>query len=150
VPMEPVAVVDAAIDAIRPVMDANGLLFDVHLDRTVARTIRGDAARIQQIIGNLLSNAAKFTPQGGRIVLDMHYSEAWLEIAVSDTGQGMSPEFIPFAFDRFKQAHTGTPRGHEGLGLGLAISRELAQLHGGTLVAQSEGLGRGSTFTLRL
>lgn len=150
VPFDPAALVEAAVDAIRPAMDAKGVQLFADIDRTSPRAIRGDSARVQQIVGNLLSNAAKFTPQGGRVVIAMHYSERCLEIDVSDTGEGMAPEFIPVAFDRFRQAHTngGPPR--SGLGLGLAISRQLAQLHGGTLDAHSEGLGRGSTFTLRL
>jgi len=149
VPMKPAGVIDAAIDAIRPAMNAKGIHFETHVDRT-ARTIHGDVARIQQIIGNLLSNAAKFTPNGGRVVLDMRYSERWLEISVSDTGEGMSAEFIPYAFDRFRQADSRSRRARSGLGLGLAISRQLAQLHGGTLEARSEGPGRGSTFKLCL
>ncbi len=148
--MEPAAVVAAAADAIRPVMNARGIGFEVHVDRTAAGAIVGDAARIQQIVGNLLSNAAKFTPRGGRVTLDLKYTDQWIEIVVSDTGEGMSADFIPFAFDRFRQAHTGNQRGRSGLGLGLAISRQLAQLHGGTLEAHSEGRGRGSTFTLRI
>lgn len=148
--MQPAAVVDAAVDAIRPVMDASGIQFEVHVDRTAAGATVGDAARIQQIIGNLLSNAAKFTPRGGRVTLDLKYTDQWIEILVSDTGEGMSADFIPFAFDRFRQAESANTRARGGLGLGLAISRQLAELHGGTLEAHSEGRGRGSTFTLRV
>jgi CheY-like chemotaxis protein len=131
-------------------MDAKGVQFRVDVDRTTTRAIRGDAARIQQIIGNVLSNAVKFTPQGGRVVLAMRYAGRWLEIEVRDTGEGMSPDFIPFAFDRFRQADATTTRRYTGLGLGLSIVKHLTELHGGNVQVASQGPGRGATFTVSL
>lgn len=119
------------------------------LDRPTA-SIRADRGRIQQVVLNLLNNAVKFTPSGGGVIVRVQRVEASLEIRVGDTGQGISPEFLPHVFERFRQAESGTTRMHGGLGLGLAISRELVELHGGTIRAESPGKGQGATVTVKL
>src|SRR5262249_47542701 len=110
----------------------------------------GDPERLQQILNNLLGNAIKFTPGAGRITLSLERSETTAEIAVSDTGKGISPAFLPHVFDRFRQGDSSTTRSHGGLGLGLAIVRKLALLHGGSVRADSAGEGLGATFTVTL
>jgi CheY-like chemotaxis protein len=112
--------------------------------------VRGDAHRLQQILGNLLGNAIKFTPRGGRIVVSGVASPSHVDISVRDTGVGIRPALIERIFDRFSQADTSMTRSHGGLGLGLAIANELSELHGGSLSAFSAGEGQGATFTLRL
>jgi signal transduction histidine kinase/ActR/RegA family two-component response regulator len=112
--------------------------------------VRGDPARLEQVLWNLLANAIKFTPAGGRVDLFIERSEHRVEIRVVDTGQGISPDFLPHVFERFLQAEGATTRRHGGLGVGLAIVRQLVQLHGGTVRADSEGPGRGATFTIHL
>ena len=113
-------------------------------------TALADSARLQQMAGNLLSNAIKFTPAGGRIHVDVRRAGAHVQIHVSDTGVGIRPDFLPHLFERFRQADASTTRNHSGLGLGLAITRHLAELHGGTVAAASDGPGRGATFTVSL
>jgi CheY-like chemotaxis protein len=113
-------------------------------------TIVGDADRLQQVVWNLLSNSVKFTPKGGRVMVRVHRTESYVEITVADTGQGISAEFLPFVFDRFRQADPSFTRKAAGLGLGLAIVRSLVQLHGGTVTAHSGGQGAGATFVVRL
>jgi CheY-like chemotaxis protein len=115
-----------------------------------AGVVRGDPARLQQVLWNLISNAVKFTPAGGRITVTVRRTESHVELAVTDTGIGISPEFLNHVFDRFRQADPSTTRRHGGLGLGLSIARHLTELHGGTLEAASDGLDRGATFTVRL
>jgi CheY-like chemotaxis protein/anti-sigma regulatory factor (Ser/Thr protein kinase) len=134
---------------VRPAADANGIRLQTVLD-TETGTIAGDPARLQQVVWNLVSNAVKFTPKGGRIHVSLERVNSHVEIAVSDTGQGVSPEFLPHLFERFQQAETGTNRTHGGLGLGLAIVRHIVELHGGTVFAESPGEGKGTTFTVRL
>jgi CheY-like chemotaxis protein/anti-sigma regulatory factor (Ser/Thr protein kinase) len=112
--------------------------------------VRGDAGRLQQVVWNLLSNAIKFTPEGGRVAVSLRRVDHKVEVRITDSGQGISAEFLPHVFDRFRQANSTTTRRHGGLGLGLAIVRHLVELHGGTVRADSDGDGRGSTFTLRL
>jgi len=144
-----VPVVENAINVVRPTADAKGIKIETYFDSTPA-TISGDANRLQQVVWNLLSNAVKFTHSGGRVCVKVSVAGPAVEISVSDTGQGISKEFLPFVFDRFRQADSTTTRQHGGLGLGLAIARHLVEIHGGTIEAQSLGEGRGSTFKIRL
>src|SRR6202008_1167700 len=116
----------------------------------LSTSISGDADRLQQILWNLLSNAIKFTPRGGKVQLRLSRVNSHVEITVSDTGRGIAPEFLPYVFERFRQADASFSREHGGLGLGLAIARQLAELHGGTITAASGGINRGATFTLKL
>lgn len=141
--------INAGIDAVRPAADARDITLDVQLDPTAGRA-SCDATRIQQIVWNLLSNAIKFTPKGGavRVILDRERSSS--RITVSDNGQGISPELLPYVFDRFRQADSSTRRQFGGLGLGLSIVKHLAEMHGGTVEAHSAGEGQGATFTVRL
>jgi signal transduction histidine kinase/ActR/RegA family two-component response regulator len=150
--MEPVdafAVINAAIDSAQLAADSKEIQLAVILDPS-ARRVSGDAIRLQQIVWNLLSNAIKFTPSGGRVEIRLERVETEAQIRVSDTGQGISQEFLPFIFDRFRQADGTSTRRHGGLGLGLAIVRHLVELHGGTVRADSPGEGLGSTFSVRL
>jgi CheY-like chemotaxis protein len=117
---------------------------------TGAISIPGDPVRLQQVVWNLLSNAIKFTPRGGRVQIRSERVNSHLEIVVSDTGQGISHDFLPHVFDRFRQADQKTSRQHGGMGLGLAIVRHLVEMHGGTVSANSEGEGKGATFTVML
>jgi CheY-like chemotaxis protein len=110
----------------------------------------GDAARLQQILWNLLSNAIKFTPPGGHVYLDLKTAGQELELSVRDTGVGIAPDFLPYVFERFRQADSSTTRTHSGVGLGLAIVRHLVELHGGRISAHSEGADRGALFVVRL
>lgn len=148
-PVEINKVVEEAIDSVRPTADAKGVKLQAILD-TKINLVSGDAHRLQQVIWNLLSNAIKFTPKGGRVHVTLSRINSHIEIAVSDTGQGISSEFLPYVFERFRQADNSITRSYGGLGLGLAIVRHLTELHGGSVVAHSEGLGKGATFTLRL
>src|SRR5262249_6664797 len=116
----------------------------------LADQLRADEARLQQIIWNLLSNSVKFTDRGGSIRIGIRRNESATEIVVSDNGQGIREEFLPFVFDRFQQADSSITRKHGGLGLGLAISRHLVELHGGTIEVSSPGEGLGATFKVRL
>ncbi|MBK6315853.1 MAG: PAS domain-containing protein [Blastocatellia bacterium] len=148
-PIDIAAVVDAAVDVVRPAADAKGIqllrVFDPELD-----VITGDADRLQQVMWNLLSNAVRFTPNGGQVVVRLERVDPVVRIQVSDTGKGIAPEFLPQAFNRFDQADRSSTRRHGGLGLGLSLARYLVEAHGGTIVAESEGEGLGSTFTVCL
>src|SRR5215212_373706 len=148
-PLEVVPVVENAINVVRPTADAKGIKIETYFDAASAR-ISGDANRLQQVVWNLLSNAVKFTDSGGRVCLKVLQVGTTVEIRVSDTGQGISKEFLPYVFDRFRQADSTTTRHHGGLGLGLAIARHLIEIHGGTIRAESQGDGRGATFTIKL
>jgi signal transduction histidine kinase/DNA-binding response OmpR family regulator len=148
-PVELSAVVEAAIDSIRPSADAKGVRLQPIID-SEANPVLGDASRIQQIVWNILSNAVKFTPRGGRIQVVLERVNSSVEISVRDTGQGISREFLPYVFERFLQADSSSARQYGGLGLGLAIVRHLTELHGGTVSASSPGEGRGATFTITL
>ncbi|HEU4768095.1 MAG TPA: ATP-binding protein [Pyrinomonadaceae bacterium] len=148
-PADPHSFIDAAVEAVRPAADAKGVHVQKVID-TGAVTIPGDPVRLQQIVWNLLSNAIKFTPRGGRVQIRSERVNSHLEIVVSDTGQGISPDFLPHVFDRFRQADQKTSRQHGGMGLGLAIVRHLVEMHGGTVRAMSEGIGNGATFTVML
>ena len=165
------ALIEAAIDTIRPAANAKEIQIEFLSDSSVD-SILGDANRLQQVVWNLLSNAIKFTPKGGRVVVRLltvmeyevqdiaHGQELLLsgtqsptpyaQIQVSDTGQGINPDFLPYVFERFRQADSSTTRSHSGLGIGLAIVRHLVELHGGRVQAQSPGLGKGATFIVNL
>lgn len=142
-------IVSAAIDSIRPAADAKGIRLQPILD-TTAGPILGDADRLQQIVWNLLTNAVKFTPRGGRIQVQLQRVNSHVEIVVADSGSGISKEFLPHVFDRFRQGDASTTRLHGGLGLGLSIVRQLVDLHGGSVSVKSEGEGKGATFTISL
>jgi signal transduction histidine kinase/CHASE1-domain containing sensor protein/ActR/RegA family two-component response regulator len=148
-PMEVVPVIENAINVIRPTADAKGIRIETYFDAKPAM-ISGDAHRLQQVVWNLLSNAVKFTDSGGRVCVKVLAVGSAVEIRVSDTGQGISPEFLPYVFERFTQADSTTTRQHGGLGLGLAIARHLVEIHGGSIKAESLGEGRGATFRIRL
>jgi CheY-like chemotaxis protein len=143
------AVVQAAMDTVRPAAEAKGILLEWKSDLPDKR-FTGDPDRLQQIVWNLLSNAIKFTPKGGRVGITTSQIDSHVEIHVSDTGQGIAPDFLAHVFDRFRQADGTSTRRHGGLGLGLAIVRHLVELHGGTVHADSKGDGQGSEFTVRL
>lgn len=148
-PVDPNSFIAAAIEAVRPGADAKGVRLQRIMDTGVV-TVSGDPIRLQQVVWNLLSNAIKFTPRGGRVQVRLERVNSHIEIAVSDSGSGIAPEFLPFVFDRFRQADQRTTRQHGGLGLGLAIVRHLVELHGGSVRAESAGAGQGSTFTVLL
>jgi PAS domain S-box-containing protein len=148
-PSDPNSFIDAAVDAVKPAAEAKGVRVQKVVD-TGAVSIPGDPVRLQQVVWNLLSNAIKFTPRGGRVQIRSERVNSHLEIVVSDTGQGISADFLPHVFDRFRQADQKTSRQHGGMGLGLAIVRHLVELHGGTVSAASEGEGKGATFTVML
>jgi PAS domain S-box-containing protein len=142
-------VISAAVDAVRPSADAKRLRLSVMLGGKVGRT-RGDPNRLQQVFWNLLTNAVKFTPADGRIDVVLERVNSHVEISVADTGMGIKPEFLPFVFDRFRQADASTTRRHGGLGLGLSIVKHLAELHGGSVRVKSAGENQGSTFIVAL
>src|SRR5690349_368040 len=142
-------IVNAAIDSIRPAADAKGIRLQTMLDPSAGQ-ISGDADRLQQIVWNLLTNAVKFTPKDGRIQVKVQRIDSHVEVVVSDSGIGISKEFLPYVFDRFRQADASTTRIHGGLGLGLSIVHQLVDLHGGTASVHSEGEGQGATFTITL
>lgn len=142
-------VIQAAVDAIRPAADAKEIRLQMVLDPR-AGPISGDPNRLQQVVWNLLSNAVRFTPKGGRVQVLLERINSHVDITVSDTGKGISSDFLPYVFDRFRQADSSFTRTHGGLGLGLAIVRQLVELHGGTVEAQSAGEGYGATFTVKL
>jgi len=148
-PVDLVAVVDAALDAVRPALEAKQIRIETTIDAGL-RIISGDADRLQQVVWNLLSNAAKFTPTGGKIDVRVSYDESYVQISVSDTGPGIDPAFLPHVFERFRQADGSTTRTHGGLGLGLAIVRHLVELHGGTITAENRNEGPGAVFSLKL
>ena len=148
-PIEVTPVVQNAINVVRPTADAKGIRIETQIDNTPAM-VSGDANRLQQVIWNLLSNAVKFTNSGGRVQVKVSQANSAVEISVTDTGQGIRREFLPYVFDRFSQADSTTTRHHGGLGLGLAIARHLVEIHGGTIRASSRGEGEGATFTITL
>jgi PAS domain S-box-containing protein len=142
-------IVNAAVDSIRPAADAKNIRLQTMLD-PAAGPISGDADRLQQVVWNLLTNAVKFTPKGGRIQVKVQRIDSHVEIVVSDSGVGISKEFLPYVFDRFRQADASSTRIHGGLGLGLSIVHQLIDLHGGSVSVRSEGEGKGATFTVVL
>ena len=149
VTVDPRRVVEAALETMHPAAQAKGLKIIPLLD-VGAGTVRGDFARLQQVVCNLLSNAIKFTDQGGQIEVCLARRNGEVEISISDSGQGISPEFLPLVFDRFRQEDGSISRRHGGLGLGLAIVRHLVELHAGSVDAQSAGEGLGARFVVRL
>ncbi len=148
-PLALASVIEAALDTVRPAADARAIRLEVVTDPQPG-CVSGDPDRLQQIVWNLLINAIKFTPRGGRVRVALRPVNAHVELSVSDTGQGIAAEFLPHVFDRFRQGDSSTTRAHGGLGLGLSIVRHLIELHGGTVVADSRGLGAGATFTVQL
>ncbi len=142
-------VVEAAVESIRPAAEAKGIRLALVLDRN-AGMVSGDAERLQQVVWNLLSNAIKFTPRGGQVQVRLQAINAHVELAVSDTGQGIAPDFLPHVFERFRQADSSSTRAHGGLGLGLAIVRHLVELHGGYVRVESPGEDKGATFIVTL
>ena len=140
---------ESALESIRPAAEAKQIHIEVESE-PYATVVTGDADRLQQVFWNLLSNAVKFTPRGGQVEVKVARVESQLEMAFSDTGAGISREFLPYIFDRFTQADTTSARSHTGLGLGLAIVRHIIELHGGTVSAESKGLGKGATFRITL
>lgn len=148
-PADPKLFIEAAVEAVRPAAEAKGVRVQKVID-TGPVSIPGDPVRLQQVVWNLLSNAIKFTPRGGRVQIRSERVNSHLEIVVTDTGQGISSDFLPHVFDRFRQADQKTSRQHGGMGLGLAIVRHLVELHGGTVNASSDGEGLGATFTVSL
>jgi len=142
------SVIDGAVTAVRPTADAKSIVLATSLED--CRSVNADPARLQQVAWNLLTNAIKFTPRGGRVAVAVRESGGQVEISVSDNGQGIKSEFLAFVFDRFRQADASTTRRHGGLGLGLSIVKSLVELHGGSVDVQSPGEGQGSTFFVRL
>jgi PAS domain S-box-containing protein len=147
--IEFVSVIKAAIDAVQHAAKAKEIQLQMVID-PAANHIQGDEARLQQVIWNLLSNAVKFTAKGGLVQVKLERKDSMAHITVSDTGEGINPEFLPYVFDRFQQADGTTTRRHGGLGLGLAIARHIVEMHGGTIGVHSAGLGQGANFTVRL
>jgi PAS domain S-box-containing protein len=147
--VELIPVINTVIEDIQPLAQAKSIQLDFALDASVGQ-IRGDSARLQQVVWNLLSNAIKFTPEGGQVQLQLEQLNGLAQITVSDTGQGISPDFLPHVFDRFRQADSSITRSHKGLGLGLAIVYRLVEMHNGVVYATSDGIGQGSTFVVQL
>jgi len=142
-------VVEDALDGIRPAAEAKNIRLQPVL-ASPGGPVSGDPDRLQQVVWNLLSNAVKFTPKGGRVQIQLQRVSSHVELLVSDTGQGIQPELLPYIFDRLRQGDSTSTRAHGGLGLGLALVRHLVELHGGTVFAESPGEGRGATFVVKL
>jgi signal transduction histidine kinase/ActR/RegA family two-component response regulator len=145
----PISFIEAAIRTIQPGADAKGVRIEQMLD-PLAGPVSGDPARLQQIMWNLLSNAVKFTPKNGKVQVVLERVNSHLEITVADTGEGIAPDFLPYVFDRFRQADASSTRKHGGLGLGLAIAKQLVELHGGNIRVKSAGEGKGTSFIVSL
>ncbi|HLL77568.1 MAG TPA: PAS domain S-box protein [Pyrinomonadaceae bacterium] len=148
-PVDLGSVIIAAVEGLRPAAEAKEIRFQLQLD-SPAGQVSGDPDRLQQVAWNLVSNAIKFTPRGGRVLVRLERVRSQVEVAVSDTGRGIAPEFLSHVFERFRQADATTTRVYGGLGLGLSIVRQLVELHGGTVRVESAGEGQGSTFTVSL
>jgi signal transduction histidine kinase len=148
-PVDPAQIVTEAIDSVRFAAEARGVIITCTFENR-PECIVGDPDRLRQIVWNLLSNAVKFTDRGGSVRAVLRADHGEVEIRVEDTGAGIAPEFLPFVFEKFRQQDTGATRTHGGLGLGLAIVRHVVELHGGTIEARSEGVGRGATFVVRI
>jgi signal transduction histidine kinase/ActR/RegA family two-component response regulator len=147
--IKPISFIEAAIETVLPAAQAKGIRIEKILDPHCG-PVSGDPNRMQQVIWNLLSNAVKFTPKGGKVQVVLERVNSHLEISVADTGAGINPQFLPYVFDRFRQADASTTRRYGGLGLGLAIVRQLVELHGGTVKVKSPGEGHGATFIVNL
>jgi PAS domain S-box-containing protein len=141
--------IDNAIESVKPAADGKGLQIEKFID-PLAGPVTGDPGRLQQVLWNLLTNAIKFTPKGGRVHVILQRVNSHVELSVEDSGEGIDPNFLPYLFDRFSQADASTTRTHGGLGLGLSIVRNLVELHGGTICAKSNGRDQGSTFIIQL
>lgn len=148
-PVELAAVIEAAVEVVHAASEAKSIQVDTKLDFRDGLVL-GDSARLQQVVWNLLSNAIKFTPKGGRVQIQLRREDTSVAIAVKDNGEGIDPDFLPHAFDRFRQADASSTRAQGGLGLGLSIVRNLIEMHGGSVRAESQGKGKGSTFTVIL
>ncbi|KAF3887526.1 MULTISPECIES: ATP-binding response regulator [Nostocales] len=148
-PVDLADTIKAAMETVRLAAEAKSIQIETAINITIGK-VAGDSGRIQQIIWNLLANSVKFTPEGGRVEIRLERVGTQTQITVSDTGKGISPDFLPYVFDSFRQADSATTRKFGGLGLGLAIVRHLTELHGGVVTAHSLGEGKGATFTLRL
>ena len=148
-PIDLAVVVEAAVDAIRPAALAKEIEIVTSIEHDQGLVV-GEAVRLQQVIWNLLSNAIKFTPKQGRVEVQLRVAGNDFEVVISDTGEGIDPDFLPFIFERFRQADTSARRKHGGLGVGLSIVRSLVELHGGEIHASSDGPEKGATFTIRL
>jgi signal transduction histidine kinase len=142
-------IVEAAVDAMRPLAESRGVRLTTLIE-SITQPVHGDASRLQQVFANLISNAVKFTPEGGHVQVVVSRVNSHLEVAISDDGKGIEPAFLPHVFERFRQADASAAREHGGLGIGLALVKEIVELHGGTVIARSDGLGRGATFAVRL
>jgi len=148
-PIELVSVIQAAIDAVRPTAEAKNIQIVTVFDAN-AGLVMGEAVRLQQVVWNLLSNAVKFTRKDGQVEVELRAVGPRVEILVRDTGEGIEPEFLPYIFERFRQADTSAKRSHGGLGLGLSIVSSLVAMHSGDIRAESDGKGKGATFTVTL
>ena len=147
-PVELDSVIRTTLETVRPTADSKNIYIKTGIEQVAP--ILGDPARLQQILWNLLSNAIKFTPKDGKIEVKMRQTNSGAEISIRDNGQGIAPEFLPFVFDRFRQADGSSTRQHGGLGLGLSIVRHLVEMHGGSVGVESPGLDQGATFTINL
>lgn len=148
-PLELVPIIETAVEAVKPTIEAKQINLSQLLDNT-ANFITGDSDRLRQVFENLLANAVKFTPDGGSVTIRLEREDGHAKIVISDTGQGISADFLPQIFERFKQADPSATRRHGGLGIGLSLARDLIELHGGTISAASAGEGKGATFAVKL
>ncbi len=148
-PVELILVIAAALDTVRTAADSKGIVIATDFDPEAGQ-ITGDPARLQQVVWNLVSNAIKFTPEGGRVWVGLRHAASGVRIVVQDTGQGIEPDLLPYVFDRFKQGDSSTSRRFGGLGLGLSLVKHLVELHGGAVIAESPGKGQGTTITVNL
>ena len=148
-PLDVEPILRATFEAARPSAEAKGVTMEMRVADPLA-PVSGDAGRLRQVLSSLLANAVKFTPAGGRVTAAIELRAGELSITVTDTGSGISPEFLPHVFERFRQADASSVRSHGGLGLGLSLTRHLIELHHGRIVAESEGEGRGARFTVSL
>jgi PAS domain S-box-containing protein len=148
-PVSLICVISAAVETVRLAAEAKNIQIALDLDNTIA-PISGDAARLQQVVWNLLTNAVKFTPNGGQVTVELRQVDRLAQIRVMDTGKGINPNFVPHVFEYFRQEDGSTTRKFGGLGLGLAIVRQIVEMHGGTVRAESQGENQGATFTVQL
>jgi CheY-like chemotaxis protein len=148
-PVDPAGAVEAAVEAVRPAADAKGVRLQAAFESESALVV-GDPDRLRQVAWNLLFNAVKFTGDGGSVDVLLARRASHVELTVRDAGEGIDPLFLPYVFDRFRQADSSSRRRHGGVGLGLSLVRHLVEMHGGTVHAESPGLGQGATFTVRL
>ncbi|HEY3968400.1 MAG TPA: PAS domain S-box protein [Planctomycetaceae bacterium] len=148
-PVELQSVIEAALATVRPAAEAKGIILDSELDSTTGPVL-GDAGRLQQVVWNILSNAIKFTPKAGRVELRLSRVGSNIVTSITDTGVGIGSDLLPYVFDRFRQADSSSRRIHGGLGLGLAIAKQLVDLHGGQITVSSSGEGKGSRFVVAL